>query len=268
VPRRRHNEENSTTQEGLVSLIGAGPGDPELLTLRAVRRLERADIVLYDALVNPEMLEFSKVAQRCYVGKRAGQPSIRQDTIIHLMVKAAREGKRVVRLKGGDPFVLGRGGEEALALAQQNIPCEVVPGISSAIAAATAAQIPVTHRGLSSGFVVISGHDEARVKQLVAGFKPEELTLVVLMGLNTRGTLAKALLAKGWRGDCSAAIIFSAWRDNSYTHLTTVAQLDDPLPPEAPAHSPGTVIIGSVVDVSQQLQCKKKVAEHLARRTA
>lgn len=249
---------------GFVSLIGAGPGDPELLTLRAVRRLQSADIILYDALVNAEMLNWSKGAQRCFVGKRAGQPSVRQETIVRLMIKAAREGKRVVRLKGGDPFVLGRGGEEAIALAQENIPCEIVPGISSAIAAATAAQIPVTHRGLSSGFIVISGHDEQRFLPIIDSLLPEEITLVVLMGLGSRGALAKRLIARGWGKSCSAAIVFNAWREKTYTHLTTVGQLAAPLPPEAPPHSPGTIIIGSVVDVSHQIQQLKQVSRRTA----
>src|SRR6185312_8048039 len=132
---------------GFVSLVGAGPGDPELLTVRAVDRLRRADLVLYDALVEEEVMTLAPQAKRFYVGKRAGRHSIDQDGIHKLMVRAAQRGERVVRLKCGDPFVLGRGGEEALALEQAGVAYEVVPGLSSAIAAPALAGIPVTHRG-------------------------------------------------------------------------------------------------------------------------
>ncbi|HEX3763876.1 MAG TPA: uroporphyrinogen-III C-methyltransferase, partial [Kofleriaceae bacterium] len=146
---------------GFVSLVGAGPGDPELLTLRALRRLRDADLVLNDALVHADLLDLAPTAQRFYVGKRAGRHSIDQDGIHRLMIRAARRGQRVVRLKAGDPFVLGRGGEEALALEAAGIAYEVVPGLSSAIAAPLLAGIPVTHRGLASGFAVVSGHAES-----------------------------------------------------------------------------------------------------------
>ncbi|MCE9575415.1 MAG: uroporphyrinogen-III C-methyltransferase, partial [Deltaproteobacteria bacterium] len=130
---------------GHVSLVGAGPGDPELLTLRALRRLREADLVLNDALVPTALVELAPQARRFFVGKRAGRHSIEQDTIHRLMIRAARRGDRVVRLKCGDPFVFGRGGEEALALADAGIPFEIVPGLSSALAAPALAGIPVTH---------------------------------------------------------------------------------------------------------------------------
>ena len=120
-----------TMTRGSVSLVGAGPGDPELLTIRAVRRLTEADLVLYDALVPTGVLEYAPRARRFYVGKRAGRPSIQQDAINRLMIREARRGHRVVRLKCGDPFVFGRGGEEALALAAAGIPCEIVPGVTT-----------------------------------------------------------------------------------------------------------------------------------------
>ncbi|HET9314120.1 MAG TPA: uroporphyrinogen-III C-methyltransferase, partial [Vicinamibacteria bacterium] len=141
---------------GFVWLVGAGPGDPDLLTRRAARVLGEADLVLYDALVSQAALELAPRAQRFPVGKRAGRPSVDQETIHRLMITAARRGRRVVRLKGGDPFVCGRGGEEALALRAAGVPFEVVPGISSAVAAPAAAGIPVTHRGLASAFVVVA----------------------------------------------------------------------------------------------------------------
>src|SRR3954466_4524267 len=133
---------------GHVSLVGAGPGDPGLLTRTAVARLRAADLVLYDALVDDRILRYARRAQRFYVGKRAGPHARPQRAIESLMIRAARRGRRIVRLKGGDPFVFGRGGEEALALHKAGVSYDVVPGISSAIAAPAAAGIPVTHRGV------------------------------------------------------------------------------------------------------------------------
>ena len=146
---------------GFVSLVGAGPGDIELLTLRALKRLREADLVLYDALVEHELLELAPQAKRFFVGKRAGRHSIDQEGIHALLIRAAKRGERVVRLKCGDPFVFGRGGEEALALEAAGVAYEIVPGVSSAIAAPALAGIPVTHRGVATGFAVISGHAEA-----------------------------------------------------------------------------------------------------------
>src|SRR3954452_11417212 len=185
---------------GLVSLVGAGPGDPELLTLKAARRLAEADLVLYDALVEADTLAFAVNARRFFVGKRAGRPAIRQDAINRLMIREARRGHRIVRLKCGDPFVFGRGGEEALALAAAGVPCEIVPGISSALAAPLLAGIPVTHRGLASAFVVVSGHAESAYRPVLGSVAPGSATLVVLMGLATRPAIAHALREAGWAG--------------------------------------------------------------------
>src|ERR671929_1335514 len=164
---------------GFVSLVGAGPGDPELLTLRAVARLREADLVLYDALAGREALHLAPHARWFYVGKRARRRSIAQESIERLMIQAARRGERVVRLKCGDPFVLGRGGEEALALARAGVAYEVVPGVSSAIAAPALAGIPVTHRGLASGFAVLSGHSPEAYEPALSTLAPGSLTLVV-----------------------------------------------------------------------------------------
>ena len=157
-----------------MSLVGAGPGDPDLLTRKAADRLADADLVLYDALVDPATLALAPSAQRVFVGKRASRPQVRQEFIHWLMIRAARAGKKVVRLKGGDPFVFGRGGEEGLALAAAGIPFEVVPGVSSAIAAAALAGIPVTHRGMSSGFVVVSGHAEDAYRPILESLAPAQ----------------------------------------------------------------------------------------------
>src|SRR6185436_19954056 len=168
---------------GHVSLVGAGPGDPGLLTRTAIARLRAADLVLYDALVDDRILRYARRAQRFYVGKRAGRHAMTQSAIQALLVRAARKGKRVVRLKGGDPFVFGRGGEEALVLQRAGISYDVVPGVTSAIAAPAAAGIPVTHRGLASAFLVVSGHEDEAFAAAIAGVEPGGMTIVALMGL-------------------------------------------------------------------------------------
>src|SRR5260221_3130393 len=173
----------SATRRGRVWLVGAGPGSPDLLPMRAVRALAKADLLLYDALVAKEPLDVAPNAQRFCVGKRGGRPSMDQETIHRLMIRGARRGKRVVRLKGGDPFVFGRGGEEAIALRAAGVPYDVVPGVSSALAAPALAGIPVTHRGISSAVLVVSGHDEQAFGSSVAQLEPNGVTIVVLMGI-------------------------------------------------------------------------------------
>ena len=234
--------------KGFVSLVGAGPGDPELLTRRAVRCLRQADVVVYDALVQSEVLAFARRAKRVFVGKRAGGPAADQAFINAFLVRRARRGQRVVRLKGGDPFVFGRGGEEALALAAARIPFDVVPGVSSSIAAAALAGIPVTHRGRSSGFVVVSGHARAAYGPVLAGIRPNSLTVVVMMGLGEIDRIAGLLLARGWRNETPVAILLAASTPASETRVTTLQWLAATGPPDT-GNKTGTVVIGDVVAV-------------------
>jgi uroporphyrin-III C-methyltransferase / precorrin-2 dehydrogenase / sirohydrochlorin ferrochelatase len=233
---------------GKVWLVGAGPGSPDLLTVRAVRALESADLVLYDALVLPATLDLAPNAQRFSVGKRGGRPSMDQETIHRLMIRGARRGKRVVRLKGGDPFVFGRGGEEALALAGAGIPCEMIPGVSSALAAPALAGIPVTHRGLSSAFVVVSGHAASAYRPVLAGIAPHSLTVVVLMGLASRGMVARFLIDRGWRGSTPAAVLLAAGTEHAHAWHGTLDGLVHAEIPESAA--PGTLVIGEVVSLA------------------
>ena len=190
---------------GFVSLVGAGPGDPELLTLKAARRLAEADLLLYDGLVPAAITALATRAQHFSVSKRAGRPSVDQETIHQVMIRGARRGKRVVRLKNGDPFLLGRGGEEALALRAAGIPFEVVPGITAAVAAPALAGIPVTHRGLAAGFTVVSGHAAEAFEPILGAVTPESMTVIILMGLRNRARIAAILLERGWRADTPAA---------------------------------------------------------------
>jgi uroporphyrin-III C-methyltransferase/precorrin-2 dehydrogenase/sirohydrochlorin ferrochelatase len=235
---------------GRVSLVGAGPGDPELWTVRGLRRVEEADLVLYDALVDAEALRRLTNASCFCVGKRAGRSSVRQDAIHRLMIRAAREGKRVVRLKGGDPFVFGRGGEEALELARAGIPCEVVPGITSAVAAAELAGIPVTHRGVSSGFLVIAGHAGETFDAPLAAVRPNTITLVVMMGLMVRGEIAARLQVHGWAADSPAALVCGASTPATWTWTGQLADVERATPPDG---VPGVLVVGEVVRVREAL---------------
>jgi uroporphyrin-III C-methyltransferase / precorrin-2 dehydrogenase / sirohydrochlorin ferrochelatase len=232
---------------GLVSLVGAGPGDPDLLTVKAARRLTDADLVLHDALVTPEILELASSARRLSVGKRARRPSVAQEAIHRLMIREASQGLRVVRLKCGDPFVLGRGGEEALALAAAGIAFEIVPGLTTAVSAPALSGIPVTHRGLASGFAVVSGHAESAYRPVLDSMAPGSLTLVILMGLSSRGTIARLLVSRGWSPGTPAAVCLAAATDRAFTWIGTLDALATaPLSTEHP-DAPGTIVIGAVV---------------------
>jgi uroporphyrin-III C-methyltransferase/precorrin-2 dehydrogenase/sirohydrochlorin ferrochelatase len=210
---------------GHVSLVGAGPGDPALLTRRAVARLRAADLVLYDALVDERVLALARRAQRFFVGKRAGRHALSQDDIQALMIRAARRGRHIVRLKGGDPFVFGRGGEEALALRSAGVPFEVVPGVTSAVAAPSLAGIPLTHRGVASAFLVISGHDADLFTRTMGELSPGAVTVVVLMGLGRRAALAAVMIGRGWRGETPAAIVADASRPGQQVWRGTLEDL-------------------------------------------
>ena len=232
-----------------MSLVGAGPGDPELLTRKAVRRLAEADLVLYDALVQPAVVSVATTAQQILVGRRRGSETMGQEAIIRTMIRAARRGKRVVRLKGGDPFVFGRGGEEAAALRAAGVEFEVVPGVSSALAAPAAAAIPVTHRGLSGSVLITTGHDVERFSQTVAAVDPGSITLVVMMATAHRREIADALIGAGWRHSMPAAIIRDATLPEQTVWTGTLDRLA--LAPDETA--PGTIVVGEVVRLRERL---------------
>src|SRR5712692_2547273 len=230
---------------GHVSIVGAGPGDPELLTRKSVARLRAADLVLYDALVDIRVLRFARRARRFFVGKRAGRHSLTQQAIQTLMIRAARRGDRVVRLKGGDPFVFGRGGEEALALQSAGIPFDIVPGVSNAVAAPELAGIPVTHRGVASGFLVLSGHDESAFASAVSDLRPNSVTVVVLMGIGRSAALTARLIDRGWSRRTPAAVILGA---STPRQRVWRGRLEDLASDEVGIESddPGTIVIGEV----------------------
>ena len=235
-----------------VSLVGGGPGDPSLLTRKGAARLRAADLVLYDALVDERVLALASRAQKFFVGKRARRHAMTQEAIHALMIRAARRGKKVVRLKGGDPFVFGRGGEEALALRTAGVPFEVVPGISSAVAAPALAGIPVTHRGLASAFFVVGGHDVAAFASSIAGLSPDQATLVILMGRSRSAEIGRELIARGWARTCPAAIVTDASRPEQHVWRGTV---DDLAAGRVNLESEGaaTIVVGAVVSLAARL---------------
>jgi uroporphyrin-III C-methyltransferase / precorrin-2 dehydrogenase / sirohydrochlorin ferrochelatase len=241
---------SAVSRRGFVSLVGAGPGDPELWTVRALRRLEEADLVLYDALVDANALRRTTRAQCFCVGKRARRDSMPQETIHRLMIRAASRGKRVVRLKGGDPFVFGRGGEEAMALAVAGIPFDVVPGVTTAVAAPELAGIPVTHRGLASGFLVIAGHTSAQVDAALEAIRPNGVSVVILMGLGVRRQLASQLIAHGWSAATPAAIVCDVTTPNEWTWTGRLDRMGDA---EAPPGAAGVLVVGEVVRIREAL---------------
>jgi uroporphyrinogen III methyltransferase/synthase len=206
---------------GKVYLVGAGPGDPELISVKGAGCLGEADVIIYDRLLDDILLDTAPPAtEKIYVGKKAGQHTMPQAEINRLLVTKAKEGKTVVRLKGGDPFVLGRGGEEAEVLVQNGIPFEVVPGITSAIAVPAYAGIPVTHRGLASSFAVITGHEDP--KKDSSSINWEKLaggvdTLIFLMGMKNLPRIVAKLMQHGRLPDTPVAIIKESTRPGQKT---------------------------------------------------
>ena len=234
-------------------LVGAGPGDPELITLRGARALAEADVVVYDRLVAPALLDIGAPdAERIYVGKEPGRAPVAQRDIERLLVERALTGATVVRLKGGDPFVFGRGREEVAACAVAGIPCEVVPGVSAAVAAPAAAGIPVTHRGVARSFAVVTGstaHDDEVDLSRVAGAD----TLVVLMAAGRLARTCEDLIRAGRSADEPAAIIQWAWTADQRSIVGTLADL--PILAEAASIGPpATLIVGSVAALATSIE--------------
>lgn len=246
---------------GHVSLVGAGPGDPALLTRKALLRLRRADLVLYDALVDERVIALARRAQRFFVGKRAGRHALSQQDIHSVMIRAAKRGRRVVRLKGGDPFVFGRGGEEALALQQAGIPFDIVPGVTSAIAAPSRAGIPLTHRGLASAFFVVSGHDDQVFSEAIGALKPNGVTIVILMGYSRRSSLATQLLESGW--DClePAAIVADGTLPQQQVWRGTLGELADGRA-AVTGQGPALIVIGKVAALDLRTTIRAEHDEH------
>ena len=238
---------------GKVYLVGAGPGDPGLITVRGLQLLHSAQVIVYDQLVNLELLEETpSTAIRIFVGKQAGRHCIAQEEINRILIDHARLGYEVVRLKGGDPFVFGRGGEEAEALACAEIPFEIVPGVSSAVAVPAYAGIPVTHRKVASSFAVVTGHEARKGKSAVDWGKLATAvdTLVILMGLHNLPAIVAKLIAHGRSPETPAAVIR---RGTTYEQETVIGTLADIVEKSASLKTPTLIIVGEVVELRNQL---------------
>lgn len=237
---------------GKVYLVGAGPGDPDLITVKGAKTLQTADIVIYDRLANAALLDYVQPwAEQIYVGKEPQRHRLAQAEINQLLIEQARQGKRVVRLKGGDPFVFGRGGEECLALAQAQIPFEVVPGISSAIAVPAYAGIPVTQRHVSQSFTVVTGHTADDPLGTNWDDLPLQGTLVILMGVRHLPQITTRLIAAGHNPATPAATI--SW--GTMPEQTVVeATLADIAGKAQHLQSPAITVVGEVVALREEIE--------------
>ncbi|MEH7094365.1 uroporphyrinogen-III C-methyltransferase [Neobacillus vireti] len=241
---------------GKVYLVGAGPGDPDLLTVKGLRCLQEADVILYDRLVNPELLKSAKEgAQLVYCGKLPNYHTMKQETINHFLVKYAKKGYQVVRLKGGDPFVFGRGGEEAEECVKHDIPFEVVPGITSGIAAAAYAGIPVTHRSLSKSFAFITGHQasgnvaaEHQWYHLANGVD----TLCIYMGVSHLPIIVEQLIEAGKSPETPIALVHWGTLTDQQTVAGTLETIEE-LVKKAAISNPSMIVIGEVVKLHHRL---------------
>jgi uroporphyrinogen III methyltransferase / synthase len=246
-------------QAAKVYLVGAGPGHPELLTMKAAALIKAAEVIIYDRLIQEEVLALAPAtAERIYMGKPLGRHDSRQDEVNELLVRKAREGKLVVRLKGGDPFVFGRGGEEAEYLAERGIPFEVVPGVCSALSAPLSAGIPVTHRDVASSLAIVTGHNAngtaARMDwQALARID----TLVFLMGVHNVEKIARKLIAAGRPADTPAAMIQQAFWPGERTVTGTLASIADDCR-RAAIEAPATLVVGEVVRLRDKIRDGKR----------
>lgn len=253
------------TQWGFASIVGAGPGDPELITVRGLARLRTADVVVYDRLVDPRLVaEVPAEAERVFVGKTCGHASVDQRTIESILVDRAREGKRVVRLKGGDPFVFGRGGEEVEALVSAGVAFEVVPGVTSATAVPALAGIPVTHRGLSSSVTIVTAHEDPRkFHESVdwAWLAASSGTLVILMGLKRLESVCDRLMLEGRSPDTPAAVISAGTLPGQRVVTGSLAMLPE-LVAAAELRSPALIVVGDVVRFQELTAVSDQVMPH------
>lgn len=241
---------------GMVYLVGAGPGDYKLISVKAVEAIKKADVIVYDRLADDRLLAYAREgAELVYVGKASSRHTMKQDDINQLLVDKAKEGKTVVRLKGGDPFVFGRGGEEALLLRENGLPFEIVPGITSAISVPAYAGIPVTHRAVATSFAVITGHEDPtkgssnmRWEHLATGTD----TLVFLMGVENLPHITRKLMENGRSGDTPAAVIRWGTKPQQRVLVTTVRDAAEDVKKHG-LKPPAVFIVGDVVKLRQEL---------------
>lgn len=245
---------------GKVYLVGAGPGDPKLLTLRAAELLAKADVVIYDRLVGSSILKLaSKTSKKIYVGKRSGKHEVPQGKINELLVKAAADGRTIVRLKGGDPFLFGRGGEEAEVLQENNIAFELVPGVTSAIATPEYAGIPLTHRNYASAVAVVTGHRAGDSGRPVKWDKLASAvdTIVVLMGMESLEAIVKKLVAGGMDQNLPVAVVEQGTTKNQRVFIAKLGTIVDEVK-KNDVKPPSVIVIGEVAELGRKLSWFRK----------
>jgi uroporphyrin-III C-methyltransferase len=240
-------------EPGHVWLAGAGPGHPRYLTLEVADALRKADVIVHDALVSDGVLSLATTAELVFVGKRGGKPSVAQDDITGLLIELARKGRRVLRLKGGDPFVFGRGGEEAEALAREHIPFRILPGMTSALAALASANIPATMRGMSRAITLATGHaagspGDLDWKALAKTGEP----IVVYMGVSTIGTIARLLIEGGLSPETPVAVLMAATTPDERSLTATLATVEAEVVRQKFA-APALIVIGRIVSMQAVL---------------
>ncbi len=254
--KKRLSLKKGNEDMGKVYLVGAGPGDPELITLKGIKCIQQSDVILYDRLVNKELLSYAKKgADLIYCGKLPNFHTMKQETINRFLIRYAKSGKIVTRLKGGDPFIFGRGGEEAEALAGQNIPFEVVPGITSGIAAAAYAGIPVTHRELSSSVAFVTGHqkndriEDEKWESLAKGID----TLAIYMGVSNLPYIKEQLLKYGKSEHTPVALVHWGTTEVQRTVTGTLATIVEIVKQEK-IENPSMIVIGEVVRYREKIK--------------
>ena len=246
---------------GKVFIVGAGPGADDLMTLRGLHALQQAEVILYDALMPAKLLEQApSAAERIYVGKRCGRHSTKQEEITRLILAKAREGKIVVRLKGGDPLIFGRGGEEALACAEAGVDFEIVPGVSAVLGAAAFAGIPLTHRGIASSVAFVTAHGarcgESPDLSWINLAKAVD-TLVIFMGSSWLGRIADALIESGLPGTRPVAVVSNATCESQVSVLGTLDSIAEQVA-QASLETPMLIIVGEVTRLSDVLNWFKR----------
>ncbi|PSW11517.1 uroporphyrinogen-III C-methyltransferase [Photobacterium rosenbergii] len=253
-------------KQGFVSLVGAGPGDPELLTLKALKAIQSADVILHDHLVTKAIIQNAKPGTNIIeVGKSYNNPSATQEGINTMLVSMAQRGLRICRLKGGDPFVFGRGSEEAIALEQQQIPFEVVPGLTAALGCCAYSGIPLTHRGVSRGFTAVTARGNNEQYQINwESLVKLNHTLVFYMGLHCAAWIASSLMLHGMSKDTPIAIISHGTQPQHHQLSTTLIELENCLLKNTPT-APSLIVVGETVDLANQIKwhSNHQQTEHL-----
>jgi len=255
---RKNGEKNMAL--GKVYLVGAGPGDPKLLTVKAVELIKEADVVIYDRLVGEEILNLApEKAEKLYVGKRTGKHEVPQDKITELIIEKAQAGGKIVRLKGGDPFIFGRGGEEAEALVEKAIEFEVVPGISSSVAAPMYAGIPLTHRDYAASVAIITGHRAGDSEKPIEWVKIAKAvdTMVILMGVESLEDIVRKMLEGGISNIKPVAIVESGTYPQQRTLISTLGKIVKEAEKKQ-IKPPSVIVIGEVATLGRKLAWFKK----------